>query len=100
MVENESLNIAKEYADKIRRNFYSSKVYLFGSFAKGTQHNESDIDIAVILDDYNDRLEIMMELMRLRRNIDSRIEPHPFRLKEFNTNNILASEILQHGVEI
>ena len=100
MVETETLNTAKEYARTIRNSYNSSKVFLFGSQAKGTFHKDSDIDIAIVLDDYSDRMEIMMELMRLRRKIDLRIEPHPFRKDEFNSNNILAYEILQYGLEI
>lgn len=100
MVEVEALNNAKEYANKIRSTYQDSKVFLFGSFVKGNNHNESDIDIAIVLDDYKDKLDLMLELMRLRRTIDSRIEPHPFRLSDFNSNNALASEVLKYGMEI
>ena len=40
-----------------------------------------------------------MELMRLRRKIDSRIEPHPFREKDFNITNPVVNEILNHRSE-
>jgi hypothetical protein len=45
-------------------------------------------------------MDIQLELMRLRRNIDSRIEPHPFRESEFVLSNLLADEILKYGIEI
>ena len=38
--------------------------------------------------------------MRLRRKIDSRIEPHPFRECEFESSNPLVSEIIKYGQEI
>ena len=38
--------------------------------------------------------------MRLRRKIDSRIEPHPFREKDFDLSNPLVNEILRYGQEI
>ncbi len=38
--------------------------------------------------------------MRLRRKIDSRIEPHPFRKSEFEISNPIVSEILKYGQEI
>ena len=44
--------------------------------------------------------DFKLELMRIRRKIDSRIEPHPFRLADFNKSNSLANEILQHGQKI
>jgi hypothetical protein len=43
---------------------------------------------------------MQVELMRLRRNIDSRIEPHPFRESEFDISNPIASEIIKYGQEI
>ena len=100
MVEVEALNKAKEYASIIRNQYDNSKIFLFGSYANGKYHKDSDIDIAIILDDYKDKLDVMIELMKLRRSIDSRIEPHPFRLADFNSNNILAAEVLIHGMEL
>ena len=32
--------------------------------------------------------------------MDSRIEPHPFREKDFNITNPVVSEILKHGQRI
>ena len=49
-------------------------------FAKGTHSPESDIDIAVVADNFSgDPIEDAMLLMKLRRKIDYRIEPHPFK---------------------
>jgi uncharacterized protein len=38
--------------------------------------------------------------MRIRRKIDSRIEPHPFREKDFEITNPLVNEIIKHGQDI
>jgi hypothetical protein len=38
--------------------------------------------------------------MRLRRKIDSRIEPHPFRESEFELSNPIVYEIIKYGQEI
>lgn len=45
-------------------------------------------------------VDTRLELMRLRRAIESRIEPHPFRVYEFNENNPLAFEISKFGLKI
>lgn len=45
-------------------------------------------------------MEMQLELMRLRRKIDSRIEPHPFRENEFNLSNPLVSEIIKYGKDL
>ena len=100
MDRTDALNIARQYASVVKTNYDCKKVFLFGSYAKGTNHEESDIDIAVILKDFENPMEIQLELMRLRRKIDSRIEPHPFREKDFNLSNPVVHEILQHGKRI
>jgi predicted nucleotidyltransferase len=96
----EVLKIAREYASVVKTNYDCEQIFLFGSYAQGTQHEESDIDIAVILKEFENPIDIQVDLMRLRRKIDSRIEPHPFREQDFNHNNPVADEILRHGQRI
>lgn len=100
MDKNDALIIAREYAIAVKNKYPNSKLYLFGSFAKGTYHPDSDIDIAVIFKDYDNRLELQLELMRIRRKIDSRIEPHPFKENDFVLSNSLVNEILSSGKQI
>ncbi len=100
MDKSDAIKVASEYASVIRTNYDCKDVFMFGSYAKGTYHEESDIDIAIILKDFDNHMNTQLEFMRLRRKIDSRIEPHPFREKDFNINNPVAYEILQHGHRI
>jgi predicted nucleotidyltransferase len=44
----DALNIAKTYARLVKQKFNPQQIILFGSYIKGTYHEESDIDIAVI----------------------------------------------------
>jgi|SRR3990172_2816983 len=94
------LDIARQYALAVKTHYDCKQVFLFGSYVKGTPHEESDIDIAVILKEYENPMDIQLDLMRLRRTIDSRIEPHPFREKDFNITNPIVDEILKHGQRI
>lgn len=100
MDKKDVINIARQYATVIHSKFDYSRIILFGSYAKGNFHEDSDIDIAVIFDDYSNLIDMQLELMRLRRKIDSRIEPHPFRKSEFVSSNPLVYEIIKHGQEI
>ena len=100
MVKNEVLNIVDEYAIAVSSKYNPLKVFLFGSCAKGNDNEHSDIDIAVVFQDYTDYFEMQMNLMRIRRDIDLRIEPHPFKLEDFNHDDPFAHEVLQHGIEI
>lgn len=100
MDKGDALNIANKYANAVKSKYDFVKIILFGSYAKGNFHEDSDIDIAVILKDYKNLIDIQLELMRLRRKIDSRIEPHPFRENDFNMTNPIVSEIIKYGREI
>ena len=97
MDKREAIEIAEKYALAVNSKFDFVKVFLFGSFVKGTQTKDSDIDIAIVFKDYTNVMEVQLDLMRLRRKIDSRIEPHPFREIEFNDSNPLVSEIVKYG---
>jgi uncharacterized protein len=100
MDKTDALNIARKYASAVNKNFNYSRIILFGSYAKGNYNDDSDIDIAVVFKDYGNLIDMQLELMRLRRKIDSRIEPHPFRECEFELSNPFVSEILKYGQEI
>lgn len=100
MDKRDVLNIANQYAEALNQKYSFIKVILFGSYAKGNFHEESDIDIAVVFKDFNNLIEMQLELMRIRRKIDSRIEPHPFREADFNISNPIVNEIIKYGQEI
>ena len=92
MDKKDALEVALKYAYAVKSKYDFVKIILFGSYAKGNYNVDSDIDIAVILKDYSNLIEIQLELMRLRRKIDSRIEPHPFREKDFDITNPIVNE--------
>lgn len=100
MDKKDVIAIAEKYAGAVKSKYSFIRIILFGSYAKGNFNSDSDIDIAVVFDDFKNQLDMQLELMRIRRKIDSRIEPHPFRKKDFNSSNPLVNEIIKHGQEI
>ena len=51
-------------------------IVIYGSYLKGTADENSDIDIAVVVDDIEgDYLKISAELFNLVRGINKKIEP-------------------------
>ncbi len=96
--------IIEHYLNHIKMsNIDFTKVYLFGSYAKNMQRSDSDIDLALIINDAKKEIDIFdlqVELLVLASDIDTRIEPHPIRFDDFNFNNPLAKEILDYGTEI
>ena len=68
--------IIEEYSKKILSAYKVKYIILFGSYQSGNYREDSDIDIAVIVDEFGeDYLEHQTNLFRLTRGIDSRIEP-------------------------
>lgn len=67
---------ARKYALEISKYIKVEKIVLFGSYAKGTSTEFSDIDVAVIVNELpDDYLGVSTKLNKLTRNIDYRIEP-------------------------
>jgi uncharacterized protein len=101
MVKKNPPETAIKYVNFLRKgNPKIIKAYLFGSYAKGNDGPDSDMDIAIIFEDFPDSFDMQVELMKLRRKFDMRIEPHPFRETDFNLSNPIANEILKTGLEI
>jgi len=94
-----ALELAQKFLAKLReQGIKIESAYLFGSYAKGTEHEWSDIDIAVISSDFADsRFEEGVRLMKLSCDIDTRIEPVPFRPERFIDEDPLAWEIKRTG---
>lgn len=86
----------KQYADVVRQNFNVKKVILYGSYSRGTARKDSDIDVAVVFNRIDeDFLMVAAKLFRLRREIDTRIEP--VLLEESNDKSGFLEEILKTG---
>jgi len=100
-VDIEILNSIEKYIEAISEYYKIDAVILFGSYANGTNTEDSDIDIAVISSDIKDRFDDMARLMKLRRKIDLRIEPHPIKTEEFRENETpFIDEIIKTGIEL
>lgn len=100
MANQSVIETVKQYLRLIPHDLGVKKAYLFGSHAKGDEREDSDIDIAIIVQNMPDFFFTQKLLMKLRRNIDLRIEPHPIKEQDFNSSNPFAFEIKNTGIEI
>ncbi len=100
MVNKSIIDTAIQYLRQIPVDLEVKKAYLFGSCAKGLEREDSDIDIAIVIGNMSDFFVTQMKLMRVRRKIDLRIEPHPIDESDFNVTNPFAIEIQRSGIEI
>ena len=102
------LSIINEASTAIK-NIYGSrlaKIILFGSYARGTQHPESDIDLLVVLNDA--QLATGKEIrtindslfnISLQNNIS--ISAHPVSAKRFSSEvSFFMNRIRKEGKEI
>ena len=93
-------NIEK-YIAKVSEHYKIDYIFLFGSYATGTNHEHSDIDIAIVSEDITDVFDDMAKLMSLTWGINTKIEPHPIRTEDFKENeNPFIDEIIRNGIQI
>ena len=93
--------IALQYASAVKKDFLLRQMFLFGSTSSGTAEEDSDIDIAVIAEDFTgDVVDDIFRLKKSRRKIDLRIEPHAFLPSDFHAGNPFAAEIMRTGIRI
>ena len=103
IIEREIMDIVNRYVQVILDNYNVKAIILFGSYAKGTNHKDSDIDIAIITDDIkcNDIFDEQLNLKKLRRNIDYRIEPHLIEVADYdNIETPFIQEVIDTGIKV
>ena len=99
MDQETALEHAKVYAKLVGEQINPTKIVLYGSFAKGNWNENSDIDIAVIVNKIDDDfLELSKRLNKLTRNIDNRIEPVLLQIDEDRSG--FLSSILKTGITL
>jgi uncharacterized protein len=103
--------VQPEIRDKIMRFYRMAreslpirKVLLYGSYAKGSAGPDSDIDVAVVVDerDHTRRIEITTELFGSAFRIDPAIEPKCIFWDEYQNHDraSILAEIIETGIEI
>jgi predicted nucleotidyltransferase len=69
--------IAFKYAEEVKKILNPDVIILFGSYVNGKPHEWSDIDIAVIINNFQGNwLETTSMLCSLTRRVSIDIEPH------------------------
>ena len=100
-INKEILNSINKFIKEIKKHYNITTIILFGSYAKGTENEDSDIDIAVISDDFEDIYECMANLMGMTWDIDARIEPHPIKKKDFDeASDYFIKEVIDTGIRV
>lgn len=99
MDNREILDKLLAYKQLVSKHFELDKMVLYGSYAKGTERVESDIDVAIIVNSVKgDFFTYAPLLWKLRRGIDDRIEP--ILIEKNKDESGFLNEVLRTGVVI
>jgi len=84
-----------------RHNIKVKTAIVFGSYASGNYHKWSDIDVALISDDFKgDSLLDTEMIANPTLKIDSRISPLTYRIEDFDETDLFIKKIVKTGVPI
>ena len=98
MDKEQAIALAKRYKEMVAEKLPLKALYLYGSYSKGNYREDSDIDIAVVVESLNDNyFEDTTLLWKLRRKISNLIEPV---LLIEDMNNPLYCDIARTGILI
>ncbi len=99
MDKREVIKKVMQYKLLLGNHFDLESVYLFGSFASETSREDSDIDVAVVVNNISgDYFEVNPLLWKLRRQVDDRIEP--ILIDKNHDKSGFLDEIKRNGIEI
>ena len=100
-INKEIAEIVDKYIAVVKENYDVVAIILFGSYAKGTENEDSDIDIAIISSDFNDIIEDGAKLIGLTWKIDTIIEPHPITTEDYEkVSNPFVKEVMNTGIKV
>ena len=92
------------FYDAVKAFWPVKKILLYGSYAKGQATKDSDIDVAVVIDetDHTKRIEITSRLFHAAFGIDAAIEPKCIFWDEYQHPDqaSILSEIINTGIEV
>jgi predicted nucleotidyltransferase len=95
----EAIVHVKAFADRVLAEFAPQEIVLFGSYAKGNQKELSDMDVAVIFDEYTgDRFKAGSRLWRIAGDSEAIIEP--ILLEARHDRPAFLREVKQHGITV
>jgi predicted nucleotidyltransferase len=93
-----------EFYRSARQILPIKKVLLYGSYAKGQATKDSDIDVAVVVDepDHSKRIEITTRLFNSAFRVDPAIEPKCIFWDEYRDHDkaSILAEIIDTAIEI
>lgn len=94
--------IIDEYLKKLDENhIHIKEALLFGSQVKGRADKWSDIDIALVSDDFEgNRYEDKNKIRKITLSVNPMLSPLPFRTSDFSEKDPFVKYILKTGTKL
>ncbi len=100
-IDKKVMESIKKYIDKISKYYKIEAIILFGSYARGAENEDSDIDIAIVSSDFKDIIEDGAKLIGFTWRIDTRIEPHPITTEDYKKiSTPFVKEVIDTGIKV
>lgn len=101
-VNRDVLRVTKQYLAALRKSgLQIQAAYLYGSQAKGTAHEWSDIDVAIVSPNLSgDWHDDLVRLNLVANQVDNRIEAVGYLPENFRDESPLAWEIKTTGIPL
>ncbi len=94
-------DIRKLIAELEKENIRIERAILFGSHARGSASEYSDIDVALVSPDFSGtRFLDNQRMIKATLRVNHGIETHPFTREDFLDSPFVRDEILPYGIEI
>jgi len=104
MAKTEVIELLKEYIILLNCNGISVyKAFLFGSYITNTANDESDIDVMIVSEKYDESDdEAVGKIWKLTRLVSTKIEPFLIGKNKYNSddNSPLIEQIKRQGIEL
>lgn len=91
------------YVADVKTTLPIEKAYLYGSYAKGTPTEYSDVDVCFFLQTFGKKrsVDIVTDLLTIAAKYpDLDIEPRAFQMAEIERGNPFVKEVMRTGREI
>jgi len=95
--------IAREFSREAVDSVNVLSIYLFGSVAKGTYRDDSDMDFAVVVKEKNPKEDMTISMItdKLSKRFKKKIQCFIITKNQINKHNTkLVEEILKHGIKL
>ena len=97
------INLVKKFATDVKsEGVHLRKIFLFGSYAQNKQHRFSDVDVALVADEFQGFAFKDLDLfinVKIKKSY-SRIQVQTFSTAYFNKGDSFIDEIKRTGIEI